>query len=224
MKYLFYLSILINFQYIAQTEKTKIADTLPGWFRFEKNVHALSILPTYTFVRNAFSSEELIKGHIPGMDLVYNFFPIKRLGVGVNFGYSHYFLRPNNDINQLLIGADAKYYFFGRNKTSIYLCAAAGSIQIRYGTNTQYTWANFPGDSADGDFSVRNYPYARLGAGLAFNVYNNMTLNFHAAPIFWYGSNKLEQQTYYHLGLYYYFNRKPTLPRKKANEIDWKLF
>lgn len=216
------LKILLCYHsFIFSQNKNYLSDSIPGWFRFEKNVHALSILPMYTIMKTPdnITQSGNIFVHSPGIHIAYNYFPIKRLAIGFNVGAARSFSNKLNSSTQLYPSLELKYFFWGKNRISFYPFFSFGFLQERGLSNTIYTYANPNGVAPDGSFYKKNYPLLNYGAGIGYNAFNNMTIQFHIARRYWINESYYTSRNTYHLGLYFHFNRSPKLPRLSYKEL-----
>lgn len=219
MKNFIFIVILLN-NWVLSQEKQTLSDSIPGWFRFEKNSHSVALMPTYFFGRSTFPDEFVAKNNILGFYLNYHYYPIRRLGVGLNVMGSHGFASPHNDYNQFSTSLELKYIFKGENRWFFYPMVDLGMYRYSYITNTVHTWANEPNQPNDYK-TIILIPIMRIGGGVGLNIYNNMTFNLFYTNISQIGADKTKflSNNNIFLSFHYHFNRSPQLPRLKYKEL-----
>jgi hypothetical protein len=225
-KYIVFLfATFMTFDSFSQNNKRiLINDTIPGWFRFVKYAHAISIMPTYSFIStpDQITQTGRVFVNTPGLYFVYNFFPIKRFSIGFNAGVSKSFSNKINSTTLFYPSIELKYYFYGNSRFFFYPYLDYGITILRGFSNTVYTYANPEGVLDNGLFYKKNYSKITYGAGIGLNILNNMSIQFHVARYYWLDEKFRTTPNFYHLGFYYHLNRKPQLPTKSIGKISIK--
>ncbi len=148
----------------SQVTKAKLADSIPGWFRFEKGRHGLNFFAGMNVFERRYDGVVNASIYQPAITLGYAYVPINRLVLKADLLYSYSFSQPIFDSQDLLIYAGPSYCIWGKNRFFMLPGVDLFISNHRYRIHPDYPAHSFFNDS------VANQTYSRFLYAIRPNI------------------------------------------------------